>query len=186
MQTVINITLPKWLDIKTLRESHYPEAKDQVYLAIQLANQNVQHQSGGPFGAAVFDRTGNLISVGVNRVEPENNSVAHAEILAIMSAQSVLSMYRLDLIPDLHYTLASSAQPCAMCFGALLWSGITRLLFGATHDDVISLTGFDEGPLPEAWIEECRNRNIRVQGGIHRDMARDCLKDYCANSGTIY
>lgn len=182
----ITITLPDWLCLQNLTAKSYPEPGEQILLAIKLAEQNVKNKTGGPFGAAVFDSSGNLISVGVNRVESQKNSVAHAEIMAIMLAQSSLAKHRLDLEATKSYVLASSSQPCSMCFGALLWSGVHHLIFGATRDDVIQLAGFDEGPLPENWIKECQDRGITITESLLRDRACLALKEYTLNEGTVY
>jgi len=181
-----SITLPEWTSLFLKENQIRRSAGDQVRLAIRLSELNVTHQTGGPFGAAVFDAEGRLISVGVNRVIPENCSLAHAEIVALMLAQSAAGRYRLDLDPAREYTLASSAQPCAMCFGALLWSGIRLLRFGAGRDDVISLTGFDEGPLPDDWRGELLGRGCRVEGPILSEAACDILTRYKTLGGILY
>ena len=172
-----NITLPHWLDELEL-ESSYPTDEDKARLAIVLAFLNIKHGTGGPFGAAVFDdTTGKLISLGVNIVVDSNCSASHAEIMAIMMAQEKLKQYRLNL-DEKRYVLATSAQPCAMCFGALLWSGLAKLIISASRNDVIGLTGFDEGPIPADWISEYKSRGIDVVQGILQDEACDVLKSY--------
>jgi tRNA(Arg) A34 adenosine deaminase TadA len=72
-----------------------------------------------------------------------------------------------------------------MCFGALLWAGIDELLVGASGEDVESLAGFDEGPLPADWVEELARRGIEVQQGLIRDHARDVLREYGVG-GIVY
>ena len=179
------ITLPQWLDELKIKSS-YPADKEKARLAVALASLNIKHGTGGPFGAAVFDDvTGGLISMGVNIVIDSNCSVNHAEIMAVMMAQEKLKQYRLNL-DDKRYTLATSAQPCAMCFGALLWSGLSKLIVSASRNDVISLTEFDEGPTPPDWISECKSRGIDVVQGILQNEACDVLKSYRESEGTIY
>src|SRR3546814_8632416 len=77
-------------------------------------------------------------------VIPETCSVAHAEMMAFMIAQQRSQQFRLNAIGG-PITLASSAQPCCMCYGATFWAGIDRLLIGARASDVMALTEFDEG-----------------------------------------
>ncbi len=72
-----------------------------------------------------------------------------------------------------------------MCFGALLWAGIDELLIGANGEDVESLAGFDEGPLPADWQGELERRGIAVQQDLMRDHARDVLREYGAG-GIVY
>lgn len=154
-------------------------------LAIELAAENVRQQTGGPFGAAVFSASGQLISMGVNRVLPLHNSTAHAEMMALMLAQKALQTHRLDA-NDQNCTLATSAQPCAMCFGAIPWAGIRTLLIGASKDDVESLTSFDEGPLPPYWLESLRKRGIHTTTDLLRPQACEVLSQYTRSAGQSY
>jgi len=180
----IHLTLPAWVHEEVDAERVYPDADSRIALAIDLSRRNVAHRSGGPFGAAVFNDAGRLIGIGVNRVVPAQCSIAHAEMLALASSQQRMQRYRLNE-DDGHITLAASAQPCAMCFGALIWAGIDELLFAATSDDVQTLAGFDEGPLPADWIGELEKRGIGVRGELMREHARDVLRDYGEN-GIVY
>ena len=179
----IRLDLPAWtagID----RARSYPGDEDKMALAIELSRRNVEAGTGGPFGAAVFDAAGHVVSVGVNRVEACRCSAAHAEVMALGGAQQASGRYRLNLDGGA-YTLATSAQPCAMCYGALVWAGIDVLLIGARADDVQSLAGFDEGPLPADWPGELERRGIRVRRDIARMDACDVLRRY-GESGLVY
>ena len=154
-------------------------------LAIGLARRNVEHATGGPFGAAVFDEEGRVVAVGVNRVESLQVSLAHAEIVALVGAQQKLGRARLNA-DGRRYTLATSAQPCCQCYGAIVWAGIDSLLIGARAEDTEALTGFDEGPLPEDWPGELERRGIRVVRDLRRDAARTVLAAYAARGGACY
>lgn len=180
----IHLTLPAWVHEEVEHERLYPDAESRIALAIDLSRRNVQHRTGGPVGAAVFSRDGRLLGVGVNRVVPSQCSAAHAEVLALATSQQRTQSYRLNAGGS-RITLATSAQPCAMCFGALLWAGIDELLIGASGDDVETLAGFDEGPLPADWPGELHKRGIAVQQGLMRDHARDVLREYGAG-GIVY
>ena len=72
-----------------------------------------------------------------------------------------------------------------MCYGALLWAGIDELLIGANRDDVQTLAGFDEGPLPDDWIGELQRRGIGVQQGLRREQACTVLREF-GESGIVY
>jgi tRNA(Arg) A34 adenosine deaminase TadA len=72
-----------------------------------------------------------------------------------------------------------------MCYGALMWAGIDELLIGARADDVQTLAGFDEGPLPVDWRGELERRGIAVQADLRRDEACDVLRRY-GESGVVY
>lgn len=179
----IRLDLPGWTaGLDTAHAYVGDEAKLQ--LAIELSRRNVAERSGGPFGAAVFGPDDRVVSLGVNRVEACHCSAAHAEVMALGTAQQALGRYRLNLAGG-PYTLATSSQPCAMCYGAMVWAGIDVLLVGARAGDVESLAKFDEGPLPADWIGELERRGIRVRRDIAREAACAVLRDY-GGSGLVY
>ena len=180
----IHLTLPPWIDEVVDTNKRYVTDEERVTLAIELSRLNVERSHGGPFGAAVFDGQGRVISVGVNRVVPQTCSVAHAEMMAYMSAQQRLAAFRLNADGG-RYTLATSAQPCCQCYGATVWAGVDELLIGARAEDVEELTEFDEGPLPADWIGELEKRGIAVRRDILRDEARSVLAAY-GQSGQHY
>ena len=177
-------TLPAWVADAADFTRTFPDSDAQIAFAIELARLNVVHASGGPFGAAVFDAAGRLIAAGVNRVEPLQSSLAHAEIVALAAAQQKSGRARLNG-DGRRYTLATSAQPCCQCYGATFWAGIDELLIGARSEDVHELTEFDEGPLPADWKGELEKRGIEVRTDLMRDHARDVLRDY-GESGLVY
>jgi len=180
----LHLTLPAWIHEEVDDHRLYPDAESRVALAIRLSRLNVDHRSGGPFGAAVFTGEGRLVGVGVNRVVPHNCSVAHAEVMALSTSQQRMQGFRLNQ-GGARITLATSAQPCSMCYGALVWAGIDELLIAARADDVQQLAGFDEGPLPADWVGELEKRGIKVQTDLLRDHAREVLRDY-GESGLVY
>jgi tRNA(Arg) A34 adenosine deaminase TadA len=180
-----HLTLPAWIHTEVDASRRYPDDEAKVALAIQLSHRNVEVASGGPFGAAVFDGEGRLLAVGVNRVIPQTCSVAHAEMMAYMTAQSRTQRSRLNESGD-RIVLATSAQPCCMCYGATFWAGIDELLIGASSGDVMELTEFDEGPLPVDWRGELERRGIAVREGILRDAAREVLRRYSQGCGHFY
>jgi tRNA(Arg) A34 adenosine deaminase TadA len=155
-------------------------------LAIELSRLNVEHGSGGPFGAAIFDAvTGELISVGVNRVVPNSCSFAHAEMMAIGLAQAKRGTYDLGGFGMNPHQLVTSTEPCAMCFGAIPWSGLRGLVCGARDSDARSI-GFDEGPKIRDWDKELVRRGIAVQRDVLREEARIALLAYGQRGGEIY
>ena len=181
----IHLTLPAWVHEFVDHSATYAGDGDKVALAIELSRQNVEHGSGGPFGAVVFSPDHRIVSVGVNRVVPMNTSLAHAENMAYMLAQQRLQTPRLnDVLAPV--VLATSSQPCCQCYGATIWAGIDRLLIGARAEDVMELTEFDEGPLPADWIGELNRRGIEVVRDLCRDEARAVLKRYGEQGGDTY
>ncbi len=180
----IHLTLPTWIHDLELATT-YASDDDKVGLAIALSRRNIDQRSGGPFGAVVFDGNDRVVAVGVNRVLPQNCSLAHAETMALMLAQQRLQRSRLNEDGG-PYALATSAQPCCQCYGATFWAGIDRLLIGARSQDVMSLTEFDEGPLPADWTGELERRDIAVVRDLQRDTACAVLRDYGVQGGQVY
>jgi len=185
----VHLTLPAWVHDTVDSVRAYRGDEDKVELAIDLSRHNIEAQSGGPFGAAVFGPDDRIIAVGVNRVLPQSCSLAHAETMAYMLAQQRTQRARLnEAEPGVRLgpiTLATSAQPCCQCFGATIWAGVDRLLIGARSQDVEALTEFDEGPLPADWIGELARRGIDVVRDLHRDAACAVLREY-GQSGPHY
>jgi tRNA(Arg) A34 adenosine deaminase TadA len=182
------LTMPAWLeDITSGKDIVIPDPEERLRWVIGLSRRNVEHASGGPFAAGVFARaSGRLLAAGVNRVEPLNLSPAHAEIMAIAFAQKHLQNWDLGHNAAVSTELVTSSQPCLMCLGAILWSGVTRLAYGAPAVDVTAILGFDEGPLPAAWPQELLKRGIKVEGEILRDEAVAVLELYKRKRGTVY
>ena len=128
-----------------------------------LAGRSVRQSSSA--------RAGVLLSVGVNSVVRLNNSTLHAEMLAIMMAEQRIGLYTLAESPSVSYEIVSSCDPCAMCRGAMLWSGVSRLVSGADRNDATAL-GFEEGPVfPEsyAYLEE-RGRDHQPRRAAPRSL----------------
>ena len=186
----VHLTLPAWVHDAVDASRAYVGDDEKMALAIQLSRLNVDAQTGGPFGAAVFGPGDRLVAVGVNRVVPQATSVAHAENMAYMLAQQRTQRARLnrdfDDAPVGPITLATSSQPCCMCYGATVWAGIDRLLIGARAEDVMALTEFDEGPLPQDWVGELNARGIEVVRDLHRVAACEVLRRYGERGGARY
>jgi len=155
-------------------------------LAIELARRNVEAGTGGPFGAVVSSiADGRLIAIGVNRVEPDACSSAHAEIVALSLAQATLSDWNLATADDAPIELATSCEPCAMCLGAIPWSGVKRVLCGATKQDA-EVTGFDEGERSSDWAGVLNRCGIDVQTEILQAEAAEVLEAYRRKGARIY
>jgi tRNA(Arg) A34 adenosine deaminase TadA len=182
----LTVRLPPWVEEYVGdRAQAFTSDEDRMRLVIGLARQNVQLNTGGPFAAAVCDDSGRFVAAGVNLVTSRNLSVLHAEIVALSLAQQTLGRYDLSDGGRLLFDLYTATEPCAMCFGAVLWSGIRRLVCGARSDDARAV-GFDEGPKVPEWTEALAIRNIMVRRDLLREDAAAVLKDYIRSGGTIY
>ncbi|MDZ7790023.1 MAG: nucleoside deaminase [Xanthomonadales bacterium] len=181
------VDLPDWMrEFSAKLPGHLPAARERMAVAISLADQNVRRKTGGPFGALVVaQESGEVVALGVNRVEPQLCSAAHAEIVALSVAQRMMGTWNLA---DTHLgplQLVSSCEPCAMCLGAIPWSGVHSLLTGGSKADA-EAAGFDEGARPGDWIEALERRGIEVRTGVMREEAARVLEHYASKGQTIY
>ena len=181
------IPLPEWLQINQVDLAFSPgDMEDAMRLAITLSRHNVDHETGGPFAALVVNLSkGIVISAGVNCVEAQSCSSAHAEIMALSLAQQALGTWNLRVTPHAPLTLISSCEPCAMCLGAIPWAGVSQVICGATKNDA-EAAGFDEGERPSSWEHGLKERGIELVTGILRAEASAVLVDYAKAGQTIY
>jgi tRNA(Arg) A34 adenosine deaminase TadA len=183
---LIQITLPPWVAEVVAGREVFPGDAARMRLAIALSRENVTRGTGGPFGAAIFERdSGRLVAVGVNSVTRLSNCTLHGEMVAFMMAQSRLGHFSLGAPGLPAHELVTSCEPCAMCLGAILWSGVSRVVMGASRQDATALR-FEEGPVfPEsyAYLEE---RGIEIAREVLRAEARAVLELYRAQGGPIY
>jgi len=176
------IEFPAWVEDLVLG---FPQPlvddESRMALTVRLSAENVT-RGGGPFGASVFLGE-QLVAASVNRVLASGLSLAHAEIMALLRAQSVLGKAATLSAPPL--TLFASTEPCCQCFGALVWAGVRRLVCGATTADAEAV-GFDEGPKPDDWARVLERRGISVRQGLLREEAARVLTRYVEGGGPIY
>jgi len=182
----IRISLPTWAGELAARREAYPAAEDRMRLAIELSRENVLRKAGGPFGAAVFERhSGRVVGVGVNSVVRLANSTLHGEVVALMMAQRRLGSYTLKAADQPEHELVTSCEPCAMCLGAILWSGVTRVVCGAAREDATRLA-FEEGPVfPESY-QYLERLGVEFTRDVLRDEARAVLELYRTAGGEVY
>lgn len=127
---------------------------EQTWLdrAVDLAVENVR-LSGGPFGAVVV-RDGVVIGEGMNRVTPDLDPTAHAEVVAIRAACRTIGDFTLA-----GATLYASCEPCPLCLSAALWARLDAVVHaadrhaaeGAGFDDAVFHGLLDPTPDPAAW-----------------------------------
>ncbi len=180
------INLPGWA-VAFIQETgtQFDSDEDRMRFVIELSLRNIRVGSGGPFGAAVFNEDGSLLSAGVNRVVPANCSILHAEMVALAVAQQEIDCFDLSEGGKCRRTLFASTEPCAMCFGAVPWSGVCALVCGARDEDARA-AGFDEGPKLTEWPAQLEKRGISVTRDVLRTEAAAVLSEYAASGARIY
>ncbi len=128
--------------------------KELMRRAINLAVENVAN-GGGPFGA-VIAKNGKIIAEGVNRVTPNHDPTAHAEVMAIRSACSKLQTFDLT-----GCDIYASCEPCPMCLGAIYWAHLDRIFYGANQHDAAEID-FDDAFIYEELAVPVKDRHKQM------------------------
>lgn len=106
-------------------------------MAIQLSEQNVEQRLGGPFGAVIV-KDGMVVARSANRVVPQKDPTAHAEISVIRLACKELDTHNLE-----GCVIYTSCEPCPMCLGAIYWAHLDHIYYANTKADAAAI-GFDD------------------------------------------
>lgn len=142
------------------------------------AKNGMQKGEGGPFGAVITDKEGNIVSIGNNKVLKENEPTAHAEIVAIREACKKLNTY--DLSECILYT---SCEPCPMCLSAIIWANIKTVYYGCTKKDAGDI-GFRDDMIYE-YLEGKQTDLLELKQ-IDREECIELFKEYKNENKTIY
>jgi tRNA(Arg) A34 adenosine deaminase TadA len=156
-----------------------PRPYDEALLrqAFELARQS-RAAGDHPFGSALADGEGNLLMEQGNGYTSEGGDrTAHAErLLASRAARA----YDLKFLA--RCTLYTSAEPCAMCSGAIYWAGIGRVVFGQTEKGLKEQTGaHEENPtldLPCGLVFAAGQRPTEVVGPMLEEEAAKLQADF--------
>lgn len=108
-----------------------------MQLAINEAHKGIESANGGPFGVVIVKGT-EVLSSAHNTVIKDNDPTHHAEVNAISLATSLVGTYDLS-----GCEIYSTTEPCPMCFSAVHWARIDRIIYGTSIEDVKKL-GFNE------------------------------------------
>ena len=184
----LTLSLPEWID-DFLKQYQFPlvSNEERMRFVLKLTLQNIEKTTGGPFGAAVFEReSGQLVSVGVNVVLNQGCSAAHAEMMAIMLAQKELGTHDLGIAELPEFQLVTSGKMCSMCLGSVVWSGVREVLASAQPEDVENIVGFDEGPAPADYDQQLEKRGISIIASFLREEGCEVLQRYVDLEGVVY
>jgi tRNA(Arg) A34 adenosine deaminase TadA len=148
-----------------------PSGRDALFLrrSFEVARRSMTH-GNHPFGAILVDKDGNVLLESENGYMPTHDGTAHAERLLATEACRTLPGNVLATA-----TLYSSAEPCAMCAGAIYWAGIGRLVYGLSEHRLRGITGnHPENPtldLPCRDVFKSGQRATEVVGPLLEDEA---------------
>ena len=139
--------------------------------AIAVAQQSRDH-GNHPFGALLADQHGRVLLTAENTVVTGSDATGHAETNLVRLASAAHSPAELaDMV------LYTSTEPCAMCSGAIFWSGIGAVVYALAETTLYEFTGDDEAnltlELPCRTVFAAGRRQITVQGPFDIAEARD-------------
>ena len=139
--------------------------KSWMKLAIRSAREGIKRSEGGPFGAVIV-RGNQRIAVAHNTVLKDHDATCHAEVNVIRLASRKLK--RFDLSDCVIY---STNEPCPMCFSAIHWARIARVIFGTSIADV-QKRGFHELSIPSRKMKREGKSRVSLKAGF---MKKECL-----------
>lgn len=147
-------------------------------MAIELSEYNVKEKLGGPFGAVIV-KNGIIIAGSANKVVPENDPTAHAEVSAIRLACKELGTYNLS-----GCQIYTSCEPCPMCLGAIYWARIDKIYYANTKADAATI-GFDDHLIYNEIACDMEDRKLPFVQLLH-DEALQVFKKWQATDTNKY
>jgi tRNA(Arg) A34 adenosine deaminase TadA len=129
--------------------------KKFMEMAIRLAQNGIDENAGGPFGAVVV-KDDEVIGRGQNCVTSTNDPTAHAEVMAIREACQTLNSFQLE-----DCVLYTSCEPCPMCLGAIYWARPEKIYYAGTREDAAQ-AGFDDQFIYDEIAGEIEDRQIET------------------------
>ncbi|PKK90369.1 MAG: nucleoside deaminase [Tenericutes bacterium HGW-Tenericutes-7] len=154
--------------------------KDVMDKAIAQAKKTMNKNIGGPFGAAIIDKDGTIISVTSNSVLKDHDPTAHAEINAIREAGEKLGTHDLN-----GCTLVTTAYPCPMCLGAIIWANIKHVVYGCRPKDAEDI-GFRDDFIYRFIRDEHPDKKILTIDEGFRETCLLLFKEYKEKEKTLY
>ncbi|MDA3931400.1 MAG: nucleoside deaminase [Tenericutes bacterium] len=149
-------------------------------LAIEQARKTMNQDIGGPFGALIIDQNGKILSIASNTVLGDHDPTAHAEMNAIRKATKTINSHDLS-----GCTLYTTAYPCPMCLGAIIWSNIKKVFYGCIESDADEI-GFRDDFIYK-FIENGRNNlDILDLEKKERDVCLILFKEYKDKNKELY
>jgi tRNA(Arg) A34 adenosine deaminase TadA len=129
--------------------------KEFMRRAIELAQNGVDDNDGGPFGAIVV-KDGAIVGEGCNQVTSTNDPTAHAEVVAIRAACRNLNSFQLA-----GCVIYTSCEPCPMCLGAIYWARPSLMYYACSREDA-ARAGFDDDFIYEEIALPIEQRRIKT------------------------
>lgn len=113
------------------------EKEELMRRAIAVSENSVRN-GGGPFGAVIASKDGEIIAEASNSVTIDHDPTAHAEVNCIRKATA-----KLDTFDLAGYDIYTSCEPCPMCLGAIYWAHLDKIYYANDRKDAAAI-GFDD------------------------------------------
>jgi len=144
--------------------------KKFILIAIGEAEKNLRKMDGGPFGACIV-KGGKVLAVARNTVL-KNDASCHAEINAIRIASRKLKTFDLS-----GCEIYSTTEPCPMCFSAIHWARIDKIIYGTKTSDAKKI-GFNELSITDRRLKSLGKSKVKLAGGFMRKECMDLLERF--------
>jgi guanine deaminase len=148
--------------------------------AIEEAKKTMNEDIGGPFGAAIVDQSGKLIAVSSNSVLRDKDPTAHAEINVIRKVGQILGTHDLS-----GCTIITTAFPCPMCLGAIMWANMRHVVYGCRPEDAEKI-GFRDDHIYRFIQDDMQDIAILDFVEEHRDICLKLFEEYALKEKIIY
>ena len=154
--------------------------KELMNLAVKEARKTMNQDIGGPFGALVINQDGEVLAIASNTVLGDHDPTAHAEINAIRKATQKLGTHDLS-----NCTLYTTAFPCPMCLGAIIWSNIKKVYYGCVQEDADAI-GFRDDFIYKFIESGHQNTEILDLEKQERDTCLKLFEEYKEKNKELY
>lgn len=112
--------------------------KEELMRRAIAVSENSVRDGGGPFGAVIASKDGEIIAEASNSVTIDHDPTAHAEVNCIRKATAKLGTFDLA-----GYDIYTSCEPCPMCLGAIYWAHLDKIYYANDRKDAAAI-GFDD------------------------------------------
>lgn len=146
-------------------------------MAIRLSEQNVEQRLGGPFGAVIV-KDGMVVARSANKVLPQKDPTAHAEISTIRLACKELNTHNLE-----GCVIYTSCEPCPMCLGAIYWAHLDKIYYANTKADAAAIAFDDQFIYEEISLPLAGRKLPAIQ--LLRDEAQAAFRNWTASDLNI-
>lgn len=158
------------------KNSHH----ELMSLAIDKARKTMNQDIGGPFGALILDAKGKIVAIASNSVLKDHDPTAHAEMNAIRLATKTLGTHDLT-----DCTLYTTAYPCPMCLGAIIWANIKKVYYGCSAQDADKI-GFRDDFIYEFIRNNQSDKNILVLEETEKSSCLSLFQEYQEKNKELY